>query len=77
MWRVPVGPVPLAIAAALLVALWIFGRRRWPVAPLAVLVFLACVAISLLALGLLSERHQGGYQPAHIENGRLIPGVMQ
>ena len=77
MWRVPIGPVPLAITAALLVAFWIFGRRRWPAAPLVVLVVLACAAVSLLALGLFSDRHQGAYRPAHIENGRLVPGEMQ
>ena len=29
---------------------------------------------SLVLTGLFSERHPDGYVPAHMENGRLVPG---
>ncbi|MDR7036383.1 MULTISPECIES: DUF6111 family protein [Methylobacterium] len=32
------------------------------------------VIASLVLTGLFSERHAGGYVPAHMENGRLVPG---
>lgn len=32
---------------------------------------------SIVAVGLLAPRYEGGYRPAHIENGRLAPGRMQ
>jgi hypothetical protein len=38
---------------------------------------LGLAIFGLLALGLLSERHKGAYTPAHIENGRLVPGHME
>lgn len=38
---------------------------------------LLLVALFFIGLGLLSERHQGAYMPAHIENGRLIQGEIQ
>jgi 4-amino-4-deoxy-L-arabinose transferase-like glycosyltransferase len=77
MLRALLGPIPLAIAAAILVVLWVFGRRRWPRAPLVVIAILAAGVLCLLALGLVADRHQGAYQPAHMENGRLIPGRME
>jgi hypothetical protein len=38
---------------------------------------LALVLVGLLVTGLFAERHEGAYQPAHIENGRLVPGQIQ
>ena len=35
---------------------------------------LAVVIGSLVYEGLFSERRPGGYVPAHMENGRLVPG---
>ena len=77
MPRIPLGPLPLALIAALLVVLWVFGRRRWPRAPLVVVAILAVAAAGLLALGLFPDRHEGAYRPAHLENGRVVPGEMQ
>jgi len=34
---------------------------------------LLCAAL-ILATYLFSERSQGAYQPAHIENGQIVPG---
>ncbi|WP_336485411.1 DUF6111 family protein [Methylobacterium nigriterrae] len=39
-----------------------------------VLAGLAVVIASLVLTGLFSERHADGYVPAHMENGRLVPG---
>ncbi len=77
MLRLPVGPVPLAVLAAILLVLWFVGRRRWPVLTVGIVAALAVSVIGLLALGLFAERHQGAYRPARIENGRLIPGELQ
>lgn len=38
---------------------------------------LALVLCSLLLTGFFAERHEGAYAPAHIENGRLVPGAIQ
>ncbi len=32
---------------------------------------------SIIAVGVLSETHRGGYVPARVENGRLIPGEVR
>ena len=32
---------------------------------------------SLVLVGLMAPRHEGGYVPAHEENGRIVPGRMQ
>lgn len=42
-----------------------------------VVIGLAIVASSFVASGVFGERHQGGYIPAHIENGKLVPGTFQ
>ena len=69
--------IGLALAALAAMGIWIYGRRRWSAAPLAIIAFLGLAATSLLALGLLTERHHGGYRPARIENGRLLPGEIE
>ena len=35
------------------------------------------VALFFIATGLLSERHLGAYEPAHVENGQLVPGTFK
>lgn len=37
----------------------------------------ALVILSLVATGLFSERHRGGYVPPHLENGQVVPGRFQ
>ena len=41
------------------------------------LIGLAVVIASLVYEGLFSERRAGGYVPAHMENGRLVPGTFR
>ncbi len=38
---------------------------------------LALVLGGLLLNGFFADRHEGAYVPAHIENGRLVPGAIQ
>ncbi|NEU12406.1 hypothetical protein G3T14_09695 [Methylobacterium sp. BTF04] len=35
------------------------------------------VIVTLVATGLLGERHRGGYVPPHLENGEVVPGRFQ
>ena len=67
-------------------ALWLAFRRRFPFVasawargPVAALVVggLGLAVLSLVAAGLLGPRARGGYVPAHLENGRLVPGRME
>ena len=56
-----------------------FAVDRWTrtvVLPLGIAGLLAAVAGLLLA-GFDAPRHEGGYVPAHIEGGRIVPGRMQ
>jgi amino acid transporter len=56
-----------------------FSRRHWARGTVSVLtlVGLAAAIVFMLAYGLLAERYKGAYVPAHIENGRLVPGRME
>ncbi|MDB5648297.1 DUF6111 family protein [Methylobacterium sp.] len=38
---------------------------------------LGLVILSLVATGLFTERHRGGYVPPHLENGQVVPGRFQ
>ena len=38
---------------------------------------LILVALFFVGTGLFSERHLGAYEPAHVENGRLVPGTFK
>ena len=52
--------------------------ERWTrqvVVPLS-LAGLGCVIAGLLAVGITAPRFEGGYVPAHIEKGRIVPGRM-
>jgi hypothetical protein len=63
-------------------AIYLLARRRNPLlwaswnkdASWLVIAGLACVIVSLLATFLLSDRQTGAFVPAHMENGRLVPG---
>lgn len=38
---------------------------------------LGLVLAGLVLFGLLAPRREGAYVPAHVENGRLVPGVIK
>jgi hypothetical protein len=63
-------------------AVYLLVRRRNPLlwtswdknAVRLVLAGLVCVIVSLLTTFFLSDRQKGAFVPAHMENGRLVPG---
>ena len=70
----------------LLYVVWLAARWENPMAvdrwtrkvlgPLA-LAGLACVILGLVLTGLAAPRYEGGYLPAHVEDGRIVPGRMK
>jgi hypothetical protein len=72
--------VPFAVYALFLIATrsGLFVQSSWPVYAVA---RLALVALALVIAGLVGLAHFSGappdstYVPAHIENGKLVPGV--
>ncbi len=83
MWRVTLEMAALFLTPFAAYALYLSARRRWPFAiehwsrgalSLLVLAGLAVAVAGTFALGLRAERHYGRYEPAHMENGRLVPG---
>ena len=72
--------IPFAVYALFLAATrsGLFARSSWPVTIVARLVL---VALALVIAGLIGLAHFSGagpdstYVPAHIENGKLVPGT--
>lgn len=62
-------------------ALYLVARRRNPFdwnhwtdrTTWLVLAGLGCGVLSLLVAGITAERQRAGFEPAHMENGRLVP----
>ncbi len=86
MWRVVWEPVllflsPFIAYAGLLVLRRLppFSSRHWTQGMVSMLTLagLFAAVLFMLAYGLLAERHTGAYLPAHIENGRVVPGRME
>ncbi len=86
MWRVVWEPVLLFLAPFIAyVGLLLlrraapFSSRHWTQGTVSMLTLagLAAAIIFVLAYGILAERHKGAYVPAHIENGRVVPGRME
>jgi hypothetical protein len=65
-----------------LFALWLAATRRSPLARshwsgATFWLVIAGLAVALLALvvtGFTAERHEHGFVPTHMENGRVVPG---
>lgn len=86
MWRVVLEPAllflsPFVLYAAALLAFrtppfaayyWSRGTLSW-----LTLAGLCVAVVGMLLLGVFAERHSGAYVPAHIENGRLVPGRLE
>jgi hypothetical protein len=73
--------IPFGLYAGFLVAQLInpFEIDQWTrrvVLPLALAGMVLAVG-SLVAYGLLDPGHKGAYEPAHIENGQIVPGRMK
>ena len=86
MWRILWEPAllflsPFLAYAGVLVLRRVppFSRSHWQrqTVSLLTLLGLAAAIAFMIAYGLLAERHKGAYVPAHIENGRLVPGHME
>ncbi len=70
----------------LLYAVWLLVRLENPLAvdrwtrrvlvPLS-LAGLGCVLAGLVIIGVTAPRYEGGYVPAHLQDGRIVPGRMQ
>lgn len=86
MWRVVLEPLLLFASPFAAFAVYLVLRQKYPftiehwtksaVSTLA-LAGLATAAIGMLTFGIFAPRHEGAYIPAHIENGRLVPGRYQ
>ena len=83
MWRVFAEPAALFLAPFVLYVLYLLALRRNPVKPahwqggptIWLTIAGLVVAVSgMLFFGVTADREQGGYTPAHVENGRVVPG---
>lgn len=86
MWRVVLEPVAFFAAPFVVYALYLALRLRYPFAlsawsrmtvSILTLVGLAAAVAAVFGFGLIAPRHLGPYVPAHLENGRLVPGRFQ
>ncbi len=79
-------PLAFFVLPFLLYAGWLalrlvnpFANERWTrrvVLPLSLAGLVFAVA-GLLVLGATATRYEGGYVPAHLENGHIVPGRMR
>ncbi len=72
---------PFLVYAVVLVAQLVnpFGVDHWTrrvVVPLTLAGLILAVG-SIVLVGLLAPRYEGGYVPAHEENGHIVPGQMR
>jgi hypothetical protein len=82
MWRIALQTALLFLTPFLAYVGFQLLQRRWPfvaelwrgrVLPLLTIAGLLTAIAGVLTLGL-TRREQGAYVPAHVENGRLVPG---
>ena len=86
MLRAFLEPLAFFLAPFVLYALMLVARQRYPfvrdhwprhhVSALIVVGMAAAVA-SIFVFGGLAERHNGTYVPAHMENGKFVPGKLE
>ncbi len=86
MWRVIWEPALLFLSPFIVYVILLvlrrtapFSSRHWTQGTVSMLTLagLAAAVVFMLAYGLLAKRHMGGYVPAHIENGQIVPGRME
>ncbi len=86
MWRILLEPALLFASPFAVYMIYLALRRTYPftvdhwthgVASTLALAGLATAAAGMLAFGFFAVRHEGAYVPAHIENGKLVPGRLQ
>ena len=86
MWRAILEPALLFASPFAAYTIYLVLRRNYPfamehwtksaVSTLA-LAGLAIAVTGMIAFGIFAPRHVGAYVPAHIENGKLVPGRLQ
>lgn len=86
MWRIMLEPALLFASPFVVYLIYLALRRTYPftvehwthgaISSLALAGLVIAVA-GMLAFGIFAERHEGAYVPAHIENGKLLPGRLQ
>ena len=83
MWRALTEPVALFLAPFVLYVVYLLALQRhplktahWPNQTVIGLTTagLAIAVAGMLFFGLTASRNTGGYVPAHVENGRVVPG---
>jgi Family of unknown function (DUF6111) len=86
MWRLIWRPalfflLPFAVYALFLILRRTapFARHHWGrgIVSTLTLAGLFAAVLGVFLMGVLAQRHFGPYVPAHIENGRVVPGQMQ
>ncbi len=86
MWRTLLEPAAFFVAPFAAYACYLVLRQRYPfvlsawsrmTVSILTLVGLAAAAAGIFGFGLFAPRHQGAYVPAHLENGKLVPGHFQ
>lgn len=86
MLRAFLEPLAFFLAPFVLYALMLVARQRYPfvrdhwprhhVSAL-IVVGMATAVASIFIFGGLAERHNGTYVPAHMENGKFVPGKLE
>jgi hypothetical protein len=83
MWRAFAEPAALFLAPFLLYVFYLLALRRnpakaahWPSGARVALTLagLVVAVAGMLFFGLTADRQTGAYTPAHVENGRVVPG---
>ena len=86
MWRAILEPAALFLSPFIAFAIYLVLHARYPLASehwsrgrvsTLTLVGLAVAVLGMLVFGLSAPRGYGTYVPAHIENGRLVPGHIE
>lgn len=86
MWRAFAEPIALFLAPFVLYVVYLVALRRnpthaahWKGGPMLWLTIagLVVAVAGMLFFGLTANRQQGAYVPAHVENGRVVPGQFQ
>jgi Family of unknown function (DUF6111) len=86
MWRAILEPALLFGAPFAVYLIYLALRHAYPfhmdhwtrgAVSILALAGLATAVTGMLVFGMNAERHQGAYAPAHIEDGKLVPGRLQ
>lgn len=86
MWRVLAEPIAFFLLPFVAYALYLIARKRypfvrahWPNAHVSILALIGIIAavLSVFVFGFSAKRYSGHYAPAHMENGKLVPGKIE